>query len=104
MVWLIRAAPYLIYAALGAALVAFIWSWESRGNRIEAQEKALSAAQATIDAHEQAEAVLQAHYDRLTAETERWQRTVAELSQVEGVDEPLNDYERAVLDRVRAGN
>ena len=60
MIAALRLAPYLISGVAVAALAALAWSWESRGNRIDELAAELSAANATIDAHREAEAVLNA--------------------------------------------
>jgi hypothetical protein len=99
----IRLAPYFIAGGLGVALMTLFWSWDERGERIDALTDDLRAANASIAAHEEAAAVLDAHYRREREAAARWEAVAEELSHTEGADEPLNDYERAVLERVRTG-
>ena len=84
--------------AIGAVLVialglALWWGWTQRERAIEAENRA-AGLEASI---EQIEGAL----TYATSQRDHWQSVATELSTVEGRDEDLNPYERAVLDRVR---
>lgn len=81
-------------AILIAALLAQTWrlsAWRDRATAAEAQVASYRAAAVALDAHLTA----------AKAERDHWRDVAQDLSNVEGRDEPLNTYERAVLDRVR---
>ncbi|RWR25508.1 hypothetical protein D2T31_05040 [Sinirhodobacter populi] len=61
----------------------------------------LAEERAKVSAYQEAAKVLSAHVKAVETEREKWRSVAEELSTVEGRDEALNPYERAVLDRVR---
>ncbi len=61
----------------------------------------LVAAQQTIEAHIEAATKLDDHLRRQAEDAAKWRRITDETDRIGGADEPLNAYERAVLDRVR---
>lgn len=61
----------------------------------------LVAARAVAEGLRRTTLALQTHIQEVEAEREHWRLVATELEVVEGADEPLNPYERAVLDRVR---
>ncbi len=84
----------IIAGALIAALVAALWWGGEQHERAE-------AAEAQVVAYQEAARVLSAHMRAAEAEREKWRSVAEELSTLEGRNEDLNPYERAVLDRVR---
>ncbi|MBV7408782.1 hypothetical protein [Maritimibacter sp. DP1N21-5] len=94
----------LILAALGLALAAVgggTWWVMSLRQDVAQLTRERDAALRTIEAHEEAARVLDAHIKFQTAERQRWEQIAKDLETMEGADEPLSDYGRAVLDRVR---
>lgn len=64
-------------------------------------EASLAAKTRALEQAREARAVLDAHMDRVARDAAHWRRVAADLSEKEGADEPLNPYERAVLDSLR---
>ena len=85
----------IIALTLIGALTAALWWGREQYQRAE-------AAEAQVAGYQEAARVLSAHVRAAEAERQRWRAVAEELSTVEGRDEELNPYERAVLDRVRA--
>lgn len=90
-----------IAAGLAVALLAsggasyLLWGrWQAARDRAD-------RAEARAEAQERAIGSLDAYLATMEAERDRWRQAAQELETVEGRDEPLNPYERAVLDRVR---
>ncbi|MBV7408212.1 hypothetical protein [Maritimibacter sp. DP1N21-5] len=93
-----------ILAALGLALAAAAggtWWILSLRQDVADLTRERDAALRTIEAHEEAARVLDAHIQFQTAERQRWEQIAKDLDNMEGADAPLSDYGRAVLDRVR---
>ncbi len=87
----------ILTLALIAAVLAGVQTW-----RVGRLQDRAEAAEAQVSAYQEAARVLSAHVRAAEAEREKWRTVAEELSTVEGRDDPLNPYERAVLDRVRA--
>lgn len=85
----------LILAALAAALAA-VQTWRV-GRLTDRAETAEALAAGYADGARK----LDDHLRAVAAERDRWRAVAEELETVEGRDDPLNAYERAVLDRVR---
>lgn len=85
---------------LVVALLLGGWGWW-QGTRVVAATARAEAAEAKVAGYKEAAALLDSHLIKVRAERDRWAAMATELELLEGVDEPLNDYERAVLDRVR---
>jgi hypothetical protein len=66
-----------------------------------AERARADAAEAREVGLREAARVLDAHLQRVARDRDHWQAVAAELDEIGGGDEPLNDYGRAVLDRVR---
>lgn len=77
------------------------FGWWQHG-RAEAALSRAKTAEAQVAGYQEAAAMLDGHLQAVRAERDRWATVAAELEKMEGADEPLNAYERAVLDRVRA--
>ncbi len=69
--------------------------------RLSSTREALRDTQDALAGQQRAIAALSAHVRGLQATAAHWRNVAAELETYEGHDEPLNPYERAVLDRVR---
>lgn len=90
----------LLPAALLLALALGGWGWWQH-QRAQAATTRATAAEALVAGYAEASRLLDRHLQAVAAERDRWAAVAAELDQMEGADEPLNAYERAVLDRVR---
>ena len=91
---------YLLSAALALALALGGWGWWQHQRAVAALARA-EAAEARAAGLEEAARALDRHLQRVAAERDRWAAIATEVGQMEGADDPLNAYERAVLDRVR---
>ena len=85
--------PALV-ASLLAALAASVWFNLHQRDALRAER---SRNAALVEANRALDEYLQAERET----REYWQSAAEELDKVEGRDEALNPYERAVLDRVR---
>ena len=91
-----------------AVAVLLSWGLWQRGDRIAARadlavaEQALITSTAQIDQMRLARAVLDGHLKRTEAERDKWAALARTYDQLEGRNDPLNPYLRAVLDGVRA--
>lgn len=61
----------------------------------------LADTHAELAAQREAAQMLDAHLRRQAEQAARWREFVEQSDQIGGADDPLNDYERAILDRVR---
>ncbi|UUV43224.1 hypothetical protein RCCWILLIS_52 [Rhodobacter phage RcCWillis] len=104
------AVSVLAIAAVASAAAAGVYAY--RNNRLAAElsavELRLSVAESNLAVQEraleqarEARAVLEAHYDRVAADAAYWRQLASDLSSMEGANEDLNPYERAVLDSLR---
>lgn len=64
----------------------------------------LNEANAQIEGYKEAARQLDAHLKAVEAQRRYWQDAATALQDIEGADETLNPYLRAVLDCVRQGN
>lgn len=99
------------YATLAVAVVAsagfayLLWQNGRMSDKLKLTRSELASAEASLAAQKvaldqalEAQDTLQSHLDRSEADIERWRATGLELGKLEGADEVLNPYERAVLD------
>lgn len=93
-------ARYLLPGLLAMLLAAGGWGWWQHRRAVDALARA-TAAEARVVGLQEAAAALDRHLRTVAAERDRWAAIAAEVDQLEGADEPLNAYGRAVLDRVR---
>ena len=85
----------LVLAAICAA-VAAVQTW-----RVDRLAERAAAAEALAAGYAEGARKLDEYLVVVSRERDRWRAVAEELETVEGRDDPLNDYERAVLDRVR---
>lgn len=90
------ALPALL--ALCLALGGFGW-WQQR--RADAATARADLAERQVAGYREAAAMLDQHLQATLAERDKWAAIAADLDKMEGADEPLNAYGRAVLDRLR---
>jgi hypothetical protein len=69
--------------------------------RLSAARADLAAARQTVEAYKEAAVKLDEHLQRQAEDAAKWRAIEQETDVIGGADETLNDYERAVLDRVR---
>lgn len=91
---------WLAAIALSAftATAAFGAYQKSRADRAQARA---DAAEALVEGYKEANRILDSHLRKAEQERDRWEQVAQELESEEGIDEPLNSYERSVLERVR---
>lgn len=85
----------MMFATLGSLMTFYYNAYDKateRAERAESEASGLREAQRGLER--------QLHF--LEEERARWEAVIEELGQLEGANEPLNDYGRAVLERVRA--
>lgn len=85
-------AALLLITSLAAA-----WQFW-RADRMRAR---LTVAEQQLEAHREANKVLNHYIEKVQAANQHWQGVLRDLEVKGGRDDPLNDYERAVLDSVR---
>lgn len=89
--------PMLLPLALILLVVGWgVYAWHLRAE--------LSEANAQIEGYKEAARQLDAHLKAVEAQRRYWQNAATALQNIEGADETLNPYLRAVLDCVRQGN
>lgn len=77
------------------------WGWWQHSRAVAAETRA-ATAEARAAALDEATRALSRHIATVQDQRDHWRAVASDLETKEGADEPLNDYERAVLDRVRA--
>lgn len=89
--------PMLLPLALILLVVGCgVYAWHLRAE--------LSEANAQIEGYKEAARQLDAHIRVVEEQRRYWQDAATALQDIEGADETLNPYLRAVLDCVRQGN
>jgi len=74
-----------------------------RGNLLETQAS-LAHMEARVHGYEEASRIMTRYSSLLQEERKRWQDIAAELETLDGINDPLNPYLRAVFERVRSAS
>lgn len=91
---------YVVAGCAALAVAACGWAvFENR--RADAATARAKAAEAQVIGYREAAAMLDAHLTTVKAARDRWAAAAKQLNRLEGADDALNPYERAVLDLVR---
>lgn len=102
--WAIRHLPSVAAAVAAAAAVWWLVDVVSDRTRLrgelEAERRALSAAEAVIEQAEEAARVHRAHLARAADEARRWDALSRDLQQMEGRNAPLSPLLRATAERL----
>lgn len=91
-----------IYVLIGTVLItlaAVFWIFFMMGTVRDLRSQ-LEVSQARVLGLQEANRVLGDHYKRVEEDREHWRQVAADLEREKGIEDTLNDYERAVLDRL----